>query len=73
MGVHQNAHDNLLTRIPPGHSIVFPVCHGDAPDGTARAATNVDFTELAAGDADKAAELALHHVTSFEETIRKVL
>ena len=28
---------------------------------------------VAAGDADKAAELALHHVTSFEETIRKVL
>jgi DNA-binding GntR family transcriptional regulator len=28
---------------------------------------------VAEGDADKAGELALHHVTSFEETIRKVL
>ena len=28
---------------------------------------------IADGDADHAAELALHHVTSFEETVRKVL
>jgi hypothetical protein len=28
---------------------------------------------VAEGDADRAGELALHHVTSFEETIRKIL
>lgn len=28
---------------------------------------------IAEGDADKAGGLALHHVESFEETIRKVL
>jgi DNA-binding GntR family transcriptional regulator len=31
------------------------------------------LTAIADGDEDRAAELALHHVVSFEETIRKVL
>jgi DNA-binding GntR family transcriptional regulator len=31
------------------------------------------LTAIADGDEDRAAELALHHVVSFEESVRKVL
>jgi DNA-binding GntR family transcriptional regulator len=44
------------------------------PSVTGHITEHVDLLKaVAAGDADKAGELALHHVTSFEDTIRKIL
>ncbi|MET3719470.1 MULTISPECIES: GntR family transcriptional regulator [unclassified Arthrobacter] len=60
-------YDNLATRI-------WCVVLDKVPSVTGHITEHVDLLmAVAAGDADKAGELALHHVTSFEETIRKVL
>jgi DNA-binding GntR family transcriptional regulator len=60
-------YDNLATRI-------WCLVLDKVPSVTGHIAEHVDLLKaVATGDADKAAELALHHVTSFEETIRKVL
>jgi DNA-binding GntR family transcriptional regulator len=60
-------YDNLATRI---------WCHmlEKMPSVTSHIAEHVELLNaIADGDDDKAAALALHHVTSFEETVRKVL
>jgi len=60
-------YDNLATRI---------WCHmlEKMPSVTGHIAEHVDLLNaIADGDEEKAAALALHHVTSFEETVRKVL
>jgi DNA-binding GntR family transcriptional regulator len=60
-------YDNLATRI-------WCVVLDKVPSVSGHITEHVDLLRAVAdGDADKAAELALHHVTSFEETIRKVL
>jgi DNA-binding GntR family transcriptional regulator len=60
-------YDNLATRI-------WCVVLDKVPSVTGHITEHVDLLKaVAAGDADKAGELALHHVTSFEETIRKIL
>jgi DNA-binding GntR family transcriptional regulator len=60
-------YDNLATRI-------WCVVLDKVPSVTGHITEHVDLLKAVAdGDADKAAELALHHVTSFEETIRKIL
>ncbi|MDR6988206.1 DNA-binding GntR family transcriptional regulator [Paenarthrobacter nitroguajacolicus] len=60
-------YDNLATRI---------WCHmlEKMPSVSGHISEHTDLlTAIADGDEDRAAELALHHVVSFEETIRKVL
>lgn len=60
-------YDNLATRI---------WCHmlEKMPSVSGHISEHADLlTAIADGDEDRAAELALHHVVSFEETIRKVL
>ncbi len=60
-------YDNLATRI-------WCLVLDKVPSVTGHITEHVELLRAVAdGDADKAAELALHHVTSFEETIRKVL
>jgi DNA-binding GntR family transcriptional regulator len=60
-------YDNLATRI-------WCVVLDKVPSVTGHITEHVDLLKaVAAGDADRAGELALHHVTSFEETIRKIL
>ncbi|MET3205059.1 GntR family transcriptional regulator [Arthrobacter sp. UYEF13] len=60
-------YDNLATRI-------WCLVLDKVPSVSGHITEHVDLLKaVAAGDADRAAELALHHVTSFEETIRKVL
>ena len=60
-------YDNLATRI-------WCVVLDKVPSVSGHITEHVDLLKaVAGGDADRAAELALHHVTSFEETIRKVL
>ena len=60
-------YDNLATRI-------WCVVLDKVPSVSGHITEHVDLLKaVAGGDADKAGELALHHVTSFEETIRKVL
>jgi DNA-binding GntR family transcriptional regulator len=60
-------YDNLATRI-------WCVVLDKVPSVSGHITEHVDLLKaVAEGDADKAGELALHHVTSFEETIRKVL
>jgi DNA-binding GntR family transcriptional regulator len=60
-------YDNLATRI-------WCLVLDKVPAVSGHVTEHVDLLKaVAAGNADKAAELALHHVTSFEETIRKVL
>ncbi|MGJ3191822.1 GntR family transcriptional regulator [Paenarthrobacter sp. FR1] len=60
-------YDNLATRI---------WCHmlEKMPSVSGHISEHADLlTAIADGDEDRAGELALHHVVSFEETIRKVL
>jgi DNA-binding GntR family transcriptional regulator len=60
-------YDNLATRI---------WCHmlEKMPSVTGHIAEHVELLNaIADGDEEKSAALALHHVTSFEETVRKVL
>lgn len=60
-------YDNLATRI-------WCVVLDKLPSVSGHITEHVDLLKaVAAGDADTAGELALHHVTSFEETVRKVL
>jgi DNA-binding GntR family transcriptional regulator len=60
-------YDNLATRI-------WCVVLDKVPSVSGHITEHVDLLKaVAEGDADKAGELALHHVTSFEETIRKIL
>ena len=60
-------YDNLATRI-------WCLVLDKVPSVSGHIAEHVELLKAVAdGDADRAAELALHHVTSFEETIRKVL
>ena len=60
-------YDNLATRI-------WCVVLDKVPSVSGHITEHVDLLKAVAdGDAEKAAELALHHVTSFEDTIRKVL
>lgn len=60
-------YDNLATRI-------WCVVLDKVPSVTGHITEHVDLLRaVSAGDADKAGQLALHHVTSFEQTIRKVL
>ncbi len=60
-------YDNLATRI-------WCLVLDKVPSVSGHITEHVDLLKaVAAGDAGKAGELALHHVTSFEETIRKVL
>jgi DNA-binding GntR family transcriptional regulator len=60
-------YDNLATRI-------WCLVLDKVPSVSGHITEHVELLKaVAAGDADKAGELALHHVTSFEETIRKVL
>ena len=60
-------YDNLATRI-------WCLVLDKVPSVSGHISEHVDLLKaVAEGDADKAGELALHHVTSFEETIRKVL
>jgi DNA-binding GntR family transcriptional regulator len=60
-------YDNLATRI-------WCLVLDKVPSVSGHITEHVELLKaVAAGEADKAAELALHHVTSFEETIRKVL
>lgn len=60
-------YDNLATRI-------WCYMLEKMPSVTGHIAEHVDLLNaIAAGDEEKAATLALHHVTSFEETVRKVL
>ena len=60
-------YDNLATRI-------WCVVLDKVPSVSGHITEHVDLLKaVEEGDADKAGELALHHVTSFEETIRKIL
>lgn len=60
-------YDNLATRI-------WCLVLDKVPSVSGHITEHVELLKaVAEGDADKAGELALHHVTSFEETIRKVL
>lgn len=60
-------YDNLATRI-------WCLVLDKVPSVTGHITEHVDLLRaVAGGDADKAAELALHHVTGFEDTIRQVL
>jgi DNA-binding GntR family transcriptional regulator len=60
-------YDNLATRI-------WCVVLDKVPSVSGHITEHVELLEaVAEGDADRAAKLALHHVTSFEETIRTVL
>ncbi|MDE8668440.1 GntR family transcriptional regulator [Pseudarthrobacter sp. H3Y2-7] len=60
-------YDNLATRI-------WCLVLDKLPSVSGHITEHVDLLRAVAdGDADKAGELALHHVTNFEETIRKVL
>ncbi|MEE2523799.1 GntR family transcriptional regulator [Pseudarthrobacter sp. J75] len=60
-------YDNLATRI-------WCLVVDKVPSVTGHITEHVDLLRaVATGDADKAGELALHHVTGFEETIRTVL
>lgn len=60
-------YDNLATRI-------WCLVLDKLPSVSGHITEHVELLKaVAEGDADKAAELALHHVTSFEETVRKVL
>ena len=60
-------YDNLATRI-------WCLVLDKVPSISGHISEHVELLEaVAEGDADKAGELALHHVTSFEESIRKVL
>lgn len=60
-------YDNLATRI-------WCYMLEKMPSVTGHIAEHVDLLNaIADGDEEKAAALALHHVTSFEETVRKVL
>jgi len=60
-------YDNLATRI-------WCYMLEKMPSVTGHIAEHVDLLKaIAAGEEEKAAALALHHVTSFEETVRKVL
>ena len=60
-------YDNLATRI-------WCYMLEKMPSVTGHIAEHVDLLNaIAAGEEEKAAALALHHVTSFEETVRKVL
>lgn len=60
-------YDNLATRI-------WCLVLDKAPSVSAHITEHVELLEaIIAGQEDKAAELSLHHVTSFEETIRSVL
>ena len=60
-------YDNLATRI-------WCLVLDKLPSVSGHITEHVDLLRAVAdGDADKAGELALNHVTNFEETIRKVL
>lgn len=60
-------YDNLATRI-------WCLVLDKVPSVSGHITEHVELLRaVAAGDVDKAGELTLHHVTSFEETIRKVL
>jgi DNA-binding GntR family transcriptional regulator len=60
-------YDNLATRI-------WCLVLDKVPSISGHISEHVELLQaVAEGDADKAGELALHHVTSFEESIRKVL
>jgi DNA-binding GntR family transcriptional regulator len=60
-------YDNLATRI-------WCLVLDKLPSVSGHITEHVELLKaVAEGDADRAAELALHHVTSFEETVRKVL
>ena len=60
-------YDNLATRI-------WCLVLDKVPSVSGHITEHVELLKaVAEGDADRAGELALHHVTSFEETIRKVL
>ncbi len=60
-------YDNLATRI-------WCLVLDKLPSVSGHITEHVELLKaVAEGDADKAAELALHHVTSFEETVRKML
>ncbi|PRY16709.1 GntR family transcriptional regulator [Kineococcus rhizosphaerae] len=60
-------HDNLATRI-------WCLVLDRLPTFAGHVGEHVDLLEaIVAGDADRAAELALAHVTGFEETVRAVL
>jgi DNA-binding GntR family transcriptional regulator len=60
-------YDNLATRI-------WCVVLDKVPTVKGHITEHVDLLEaIADGDAERAAQLALEHVTSFEQTIRKVL
>jgi DNA-binding GntR family transcriptional regulator len=59
--------DNLATRI-------WCLVLDKVPSVTGHITEHVQLLEaIVDGDADRAADLALEHITSFEETIRKVL
>ena len=60
-------YDNLATRI-------WCLVLDKVPSVSGHIVEHVELlTAIADGDADRAGELALHHVVSFEESIRKVL
>ena len=60
-------YDNLATRI-------WCLVLDKLPSVSGHITEHVELLKaVAEGEADRAAELALHHVTSFEETVRKVL
>ena len=60
-------YDNLATRI-------WCLVLDKVPSVSGHITEHVELLQaIAEGDADKAGKLALHHVESFEETIRKVL
>ena len=60
-------YDNLATR-------VWCLVLDKVPSVSGHIVEHVELlTAIADGDEDRAAELALHHVVSFEESIRKVL
>ena len=60
-------YDNLATRI-------WCLVLDKVPSVSGHIVEHVQLlTAIAAGDEDRAAELALHHVVSFEESVRKVL
>ena len=60
-------YDNLATRI-------WCLVLDKVPSVSGHIVEHVELlTAVAGGDEDRAAELALHHVVSFEESVRKVL